>query len=192
MRRGEVYYAVVPYLPEAPLRCFIEDKDKKGCGLGRGKIRDVLPKDFRGILVNPEYHVVLPLKRRMVVVVSPVSRLKGVPAALTMPIFKVSPENEVKPFFQDLMTENKIREAYYLGERHGLKFKSYVAVTDVKLIHQSLIGEKAKLELTSNDIDQLDVRLAECMDSSFVLACQECDRKCDICVLRKVVNQLRR
>ncbi|MGE5528554.1 MAG: hypothetical protein ACM3X6_05365 [Patescibacteria group bacterium] len=194
MKRGEVYYAAVPYLPEYPLNFFIEDCDSDGKKLGTGRLQTQLPEQqLRGRDKNPEYHVVLPFKRRMVLLFSSDKLLADprIPSALVMPIHTITENQAVNnPFHRKLIEANCFREAFYLGERSGRK--AMVSVIEVKTIAKSLIYEHANISLSAQELTSIDVRFADCVGSSVILACQVCDRNCQACEILKAANQLRR
>ncbi|MGE5552010.1 MAG: hypothetical protein ACM3ZC_15980 [Bacteroidota bacterium] len=194
MRRGEVYYAAVPYLPEAPLTFFVEDLNDEQQGLGTGRLMQQTPEEnFRRDGKNPEFKVVLPFKRRMVLLVSSEEALNDpdTQSVLVMPIHTIYEEQaKTHPFYQKLISANCFPEAFYLGERSGRK--SSISITQVKHISKNLIFDKVHWSLTPEEMTSVDVRFADCMGSSIILACQVCDRACQTCEILKTANQLRR
>lgn len=193
MQRGDVFFAAVPYLPQAPLKFFLEDMDEGGNRTGSGRVEAHSPDLLRGKKKNEEYHVVLPVKARMVVIISPVGRLWGLPAAVAVPIYKISLADLEKSITKRRLVEgDKFREVLLLKKRYGLELDSYASITDVKLIHESMFTGKAVWSLSETEMREVDIRLSECLTGSFTMACQTCDRQCETCEILIAVNQLKR
>lgn len=191
MKRGEIYYAAVPYLPEYPLNFFVEDLDENGKGIGTGKVIKQVPEDnFRGKKGerNPEYQVILPFKRRMVLIISGDELIDIQPSVIVMPIHTIYDEQLERPFFKRLMETNLMSEAYYLGSR--LNGRSVVSIIDVKTISKTLVYDRVPCTLTPEEMEGIDLRFSDCLNNSLVLACQTCDRNCGNCKLLKASNQL--
>lgn len=192
MVKGEVYFAAIPYLPHTPLRYFMEEKDEQGKGTGVGRVMEAGTAPLIGDNKNPTMQVVLPVKARMTIIISPIGRLRGNPTAIVVPIESIKPEHIQKSKFKKRLCEGEeFREALYLPPRPGLPEPSYAAIVDVKLVHETLFTARADWRPTAEEIRKIDLRLAECFTSSVVLACQTCNRDCGACELLAAVNRLR-
>ena len=137
---------------------------------------------------NIDFHVVLPSKKRMVLVISSDGLLKEQPSVIVMPIHTIYKEQEDKPFYKRLIDTNLILEAYYLGDRFN--GKSFVSVIDVKTISKTIMYEKVGA-INSDETMGIDLRFSDCLNNSIVLACQVCDRVCANCKLLLAANQLK-
>ena len=190
MRRGEAYFAIIPYLPLAPLRVFTEDINEEGKKTGTGRIIPSGLEAFKGE-ENPAVEVLVPFKARMNIIMAPPGELYGVPAALVIPVKSIKPELlKTSSYKRKLVEGVQFKETLLLPPREGLPDLSYLSIPDIKYVHGTLFTGSAGWGLTGDEMQAVEIRLSECLAGSHTLACQTCDRQCEKCEILIAVNQL--
>lgn len=189
---GKVYYVPIPFSSGRPLEFVVKDTDhedlyrlaKKADGF-EGEIDPAT-----GNRVSRELKIVTEFKMRPALVIQS-NEMNVDPRydfVVVLPISTINKGHMNRPIIQDMITHNNIDRLHYIGKAVGRE--SYITVSDPKRLHKNMLY-KFNREVSFSDevMEVILAKLAKCLEIKRIAECDLCEKNCENCEYKNVVNR---